>query len=337
MRRLPLLAGAIVAAACVSRVEPPPTEVAFQPPRLLNAEEVRAALRGQAGEREARVVLWLYVDTTGYPARIQIRSGTGQPGLDSAAVRVARIMEFDPARRNDRPTPAWVEQALVFVAAPPQPPETRARTEPRLLNDFSVVADLRSAYRGLSGSAQTWVRIAASGRVDDVSVLEASDARAERAARELARGFRFAPARRMRAGAPAGEATEAAAVYRIAFGPAGTVRAEIADLDQAYWPALRSANPYDAPPRLRDPEGARRAVEEGWRKGARPGTAPRGLLWLFVDAEGKVAVVHVRSSTGDPGLDAALREIARGLECEPAERAGARVGAWLELPVSAGD
>ncbi|MGH7545059.1 MAG: TonB family protein, partial [Gemmatimonadota bacterium] len=237
--RARLLAVCALAVGCASRAELPEMGPDFQPPRLLNTEQVTESLRARAGEREARIVLWLYVDTAGFPMRVRIRTGTGDAALDSAAVRVARIMEFEPARRAGRRTFAWVKQALVFVPAPKLPPEIRGRVAARLLNDVSIVGRLRSEYRGLSGWARVWVLVSRSGRPDDVRVLSASNPRLGRPAGEIALDFRFGPARVLRAGGVAGEATSASAVYRIEFGPAGTVRAEVADLDQAGVAALR--------------------------------------------------------------------------------------------------
>lgn len=334
MMRIGGLLVCAIAAACATRAPEPPLEADFRPPRLLNAEEVATALRGYASEREQRVVLWLYVDTAGYPARVQIRTGTGRASLDSAAVRVAQRMEFEPARRGDARVAAWVEQALVFVAAPAGPRDVTARTAPRLLNDVSVVGEIRSTYRALSGWARAWIRIAPSGRLDDARVLAASDPRLERAAREIVLGFRFEPARLVRTGGLAGEATEASAIYRIDFGPSGTVRVEIADLDQAGASALRATAPYDAPPRARDPARVRAALGDAIRRVGGPASA-RALLWLFIDERGEVALTHLRRSSGDERVDEALRAAIERLEFVPARRGDRPVGAWLELPVGA--
>lgn len=332
--RARLLAACALAVGCASRAESPAITPDFQPPRLLNTEQVTRLLRTQAGERSARIVLWLYVDTAGFPARIRIRTGTGNSALDSAAVRVARIMEFEPARRAGRRASAWIEQALVFVPAPKQPPEVRGRIAPRLLNDVSVVGRLRSEYRGLSGWARVWVLVARSGRPDDVHVLSASNPRLQRAAGEVVLGFRFEPARVLRAGGLAGEATPASAVYRIEFGSASTVRAEIADLDQADGSALRATAPYDDPPYARDPARAGAALDEAIRSvGGLP--SARALLWLFIGEGGAVELTHLRTPSGDERVDDALLGAVRRLEFVPARRAGERVGAWLEWPVGA--
>jgi TonB family protein len=330
--RTRLLAACALAVGCASRAELPEAGPDFQPPRLLNTEQVTEFLRARAGEREARIVLWLYVDTAGFPLQIRIRRGTGDAALDSAAVRVARIMEFEPARRAGRRTFAWVEQALVFVPAPKLPREIRGRAAPRLLNDVSIVGRIRSEYRGLSGWARVWVLVSRSGRPEDVRVLSASSPRLRRPAEEVALGLRFGPARLLRAGGLAGEATPASTVYRVEFGPEGTVRAEIVDLDQASVAALQATAPYDDPPRPRDPAGARATLEEAIRRVGAPSTT-RALLWLFIDARGDVELTHLRTPSGDERVDDVLVGAVRRLEFVPARRAGEPVGAWYEMPV----
>jgi TonB family protein len=331
MRRWVILGWTLASVGCATRPSLPPAN--FLPPRLLNRDAVIEALAGRVRDREARVVLWLYVDTMGYPSRIQIRTGTGDSGLDSAAVHVARAMEFEPARRDGRVVPAWVEQPLVFVPAPPSPPAVRGRVEPRLLNDVSIVEELRTTHRGLTGWAQVWVRITTGGQVEDARALAVSDPRLGRPARTIAQRFRFSAARPVLEGGATGDAIATAAQYRIVFGPDGTVRAEIPDLDTADPIALRAANPYDSPPRLHDPDQARATLVRALEEAGRSAAAPRAVLWIFVDATGTPVVVHTRASTGDPRLDAALADAARGLAFDPAESQGVAVGAWLVLPI----
>lgn len=332
--RARLLAVCALAVGCASKTEPLELGPDFQPPRLLNTEQVTERLRARAGEREARIVLWLYVDTAGVPVQIRVRRGTGDAALDSTAVRVARIMEFEPARRAGRRTFAWVEQALVFVPAPERPASIRGRVAPRLLNDVSIVGRIRSEYRGLFGWARVWVLVSRSGRPDDIRVLSTSNPRLTRPVGEIALGFRFGPARWLRAGGETGEATTASAVYRIELGPEGTVRAEVTDLDQASFAAVRATAPYDAPPRPRDPERARATLQEAIRRVGGPASA-RAWLWLFIDARGNVELTHLRAPSGDERVDDALVGAVRRIPFVPARRAGEPVGAWYEMPVGA--
>lgn len=333
MIRLRVLAVGALVAGCASRAGPPAIPPDYEPPRLLNTTQVAELLRVHGVERGARIVLWLYVDTLGFPARVQIRTGAANPALDSAAVRVARVMEFEPARRSGRRTSAWVEQPLVFVPAADRAP-ARGRIAPRLLNDVSVVGTIRSTYRGLSGLARLWVWISRSGRPDDVRLLSASDPRLRRAAEEIALGLRFEPARRLRADGLAGEATTGAAIVRVDFGSQGSVRAEIVDLDQADAAQLRATAPYDDPPRLRDAAAARAALEQAIRSVGGPPSA-RALLFLFIDARGRPLVIHLRTPSGDERVDNALLDAVRRLEYVPARSGGEPVGAWLSLPVGA--
>ena len=44
----------------------------------------------------------------------QVNASSGQPTLDEAALRVARIMEFSPAMNRDKTVPVWVKVPITF-------------------------------------------------------------------------------------------------------------------------------------------------------------------------------------------------------------------------------
>ncbi len=78
------------------------------PPRLYN--------QGVEGE----VRLRLYVDSAGrvQPESIRVASSSGTPGLDSAAVRGAALLQFAPAHRNGQPVGIAFYQPVVFRRNP---------------------------------------------------------------------------------------------------------------------------------------------------------------------------------------------------------------------------
>ena len=74
----------------------------YYPPRLLE--------RGVGG----RVLVQLWVDSTGAVDLIKVREGSGVPELDKAALRAASDLRFVPALRLGVPVGTWVEFPLVF-------------------------------------------------------------------------------------------------------------------------------------------------------------------------------------------------------------------------------
>jgi TonB family protein len=94
-----------------------PFEVA---PRMTNREEVGRALEREypALLRDAgiggTVEVWFHLDERGVVQDVQVNAGSGQPSLDEAALRVARIVEFSPALNRDRPVPVWVSIPITF-------------------------------------------------------------------------------------------------------------------------------------------------------------------------------------------------------------------------------
>lgn len=89
-------------------------------PELLNRDEVSRALvqnypralRDQSISGTA--LIWLLVDSTGVTAKARLKTTSGQPELDEAAIRVARVMKWKPARNRDAPVTAWIALPIVF-------------------------------------------------------------------------------------------------------------------------------------------------------------------------------------------------------------------------------
>jgi TonB family protein len=101
----------------------PPQSVTV-PPRILNPDEIvevigRAYPRTLlAQERGGTVGVHFLVGVTGEVERIKIAQISAYPALDEAAVQVASVYRFSPARRGDEPVAVWVAHAISFY--PPQ-------------------------------------------------------------------------------------------------------------------------------------------------------------------------------------------------------------------------
>lgn len=125
-------------AACGTADSPPPdqpVEGASGPPTLLN-EELPVHYPGTLWARgvEGEVTLRLYVDSTGAVVAdsTRLENSSGQPQLDSAALRGVPEMRFSPAMTRGRPVAASLLVPVVFsrdtattdtstVVAPPPP------------------------------------------------------------------------------------------------------------------------------------------------------------------------------------------------------------------------
>ena len=98
-------------------------------PDVLNREQARrtvteeypVALQEAGIGGVVRLLLW--VRTDGISETPKIRSSSGVPGLDLAAMRAARSIRFVPATRSGLPVGTWVEFSIRFVpdALGPQP------------------------------------------------------------------------------------------------------------------------------------------------------------------------------------------------------------------------
>jgi TonB family protein len=66
-----------------------------------------------------RVVLWFLVDENGYVRRYLMKESSGQPGLDRAAMKVARLARFRPAVNYDRHVAVWVALPVLFRTVEP--------------------------------------------------------------------------------------------------------------------------------------------------------------------------------------------------------------------------
>jgi protein TonB len=91
----------------------PVTPPQFNADYLNNPAPQYPALSRRLGE-EGRVILRVYVDDRGLPARVEIRTSSGHERLDSIAVETVRQWKFVAARRGDQAISAWVLVPISF-------------------------------------------------------------------------------------------------------------------------------------------------------------------------------------------------------------------------------
>lgn len=89
------------------------TQARFDADYLQNPPPAYPALSRRIGE-EGTVVLRVFVETTGRPSQIEVKSASGSPRLDQAAQDAVWRWKFVPARRGDETIGAWVLVPIVF-------------------------------------------------------------------------------------------------------------------------------------------------------------------------------------------------------------------------------
>jgi protein TonB len=71
------------------------------------------ALSRRLGE-EGGVMLRVFVDDRGLPARVEIRTSSGHDRLDHSALEAVKQWKFIPARRGDQAVSGWVVVPISF-------------------------------------------------------------------------------------------------------------------------------------------------------------------------------------------------------------------------------
>jgi TonB family protein len=89
-------------------------------PEVINRAEVSRAIvrhydpalrrQGVGGTAEVQ----MYVDAEGWVRHVRLRRGSGHAGLDRAALEVALVFRFSPARVSETPVPVWLTVPISF-------------------------------------------------------------------------------------------------------------------------------------------------------------------------------------------------------------------------------
>ncbi len=89
-------------------------------PEILNRSEVQAAVNSEYPPtlRDAgiggSVVVWLFVSEEGEVLDRRVSESSGQTEFDEAALRVADIFKFSPARNRDQVVQVWIQLPITF-------------------------------------------------------------------------------------------------------------------------------------------------------------------------------------------------------------------------------
>lgn len=111
------------AARSVEELRHEPTFTPFtNAPSITNREEVIEAMIREYPPllRDAgvggTVNVYFFIDEEGRVANLQINESSGHPALDEAALAVAGVYAFEPARHGDEKVPVWVSFPITFQA-----------------------------------------------------------------------------------------------------------------------------------------------------------------------------------------------------------------------------
>ena len=85
----------------------------FDADYLDNPAPTYPPLSRKAGE-EGRVLLYVLVEASGLPSKIEVRTSSGFERLDRAAMAAVKRWKFVPAKQGAEAVAAWVQVPIVF-------------------------------------------------------------------------------------------------------------------------------------------------------------------------------------------------------------------------------
>lgn len=92
-------------------------------PSILNRTEIVAAMNAEyppllrGAGIGGSVVVYMFVNELGKLEEVRLHKSSGHRALDEAALAVAELYEFSPARNRDEPVPVWVQFPITFQTA----------------------------------------------------------------------------------------------------------------------------------------------------------------------------------------------------------------------------
>lgn len=316
-------------------------------PDLVNPRDVQAALSREyppilrdAGI-EGTINVRFFIDAEGVVQRVLVAQSSGHEALDSAALRVARVFRFSPARNGDEVVPVWIAIPITFelrrelaragqstrgpfgsieeVSAPERlgadtdsPAFTPYTVRPDLVNE-RVQRALEREYppilrdAGIGGTVHVHFFIDTEGKVQRTLLARnTGHASLDEAALRVANVFRFTPALGL---------DEPASGAPVADTP--------------------TATPYTVPPNLVNEQEVQQAIDDEYPPLLRDaGIGGTVHVQIFIDVAGVVQNAVVGRSSGHDPLDEAALRAARVMRFTPALDVDEAVQVWIAIPVT---
>ncbi len=343
------------------------------PPELQNRAEVLEALEREYPPllKDAGIggttMVWFYVEETGRVTRIQIDESSGHKALDDAALKVAAIVEFTPARDGAKPVPAWISLPITFAVAG-GPTFTPFTDPPDIKNRSEVVAALEREYppllrdAGIAGTVDVWFYLDETGRVIRVQVDNSSGHKAlDDAAIRVAEIIDFTPA--LNRDKPVPVWISLPITFTTAGGAKPEPEEEPPEVEGVQDPIMESAptffdipaedlppppersekdisaaptfTPFTVKPDIKNRAEILRALERAYPPLLRDaGVGGTVDVWFFIDDQGVVQRTAVDKTSGHQALDEAALEVAGVIEFTAALNRDKRVPVWISLPIT---
>jgi TonB family protein len=93
--------------------------------------------------------------------------------------------------------------------------------------------------------------------------------------------------------------------------------------------------PYDVPPKISNPGEVREHLQRAYSEDLREdGVEGRVVLWMYVNADGRVEKVRVQDSSGLDALDEAAKRVGLSMEFKPAMNRDQPTAVWVQQPIT---
>jgi TonB family protein len=342
-------------------------------PRLLNPVDVHDATRRYYPPllRDAGVEgtphVSLHITDAGEVAVARLRQSSGHDALDQAALRVAGVMRFSPARFNDRPIPIWFDVAVEFSRdrlSRPHPAAQAARAAntveaeraaaqravavrseamqvtvtkptrpPEPLNETQFLQEVARAYPDRLRAAGIGGRVVLSSQVDETGRVIRLQVKSSSGLPELdGAAMEVAGGMKFRPAQDGDRKVSAWVDIPVDF--AAAVSDARAARNAQMVDAAPVFTPYTKRPGLINGEEVSRALQRYYPPLLRnAGVSGTVNIWFLIDEGGNVVKTQLKQSSGHEALDDAAQKVAQLMVFTPAQNRDQLVKVWVDMPI----
>lgn len=244
---------------------------------------------------EGAPIVWVYVDELGRVRDARLKETSGYVAFDDAAVTMARLMSFEPARKGGAATAVWIPMGIGFraqAAAGESAPVTTPAPAP------AAAPDAAAAPATAAASIPAGVTVQAP------------------------------------AAAPVTSAAPAAAPSKAAAAEA-TPAAPAAPADEPGVSDAPTFTPMTVAPRLSNLPEVQQALIDLYPQVLRDaGIGGTVNIWFFIDETGTVQKVQVKESSGYDAFDLAALEVGKRMRFTPARNRDTPVPVWIATDIT---